>query len=89
MQVNIPPAQQQQLEAFAIQRGFATAEEYASTLLMNALQLEAFADLSPEEMTESVRSIERGIADVEAGRSQPAREAMDDIANKFGFTIPR
>jgi len=89
MQINLPPAEQQHLATLAAQHGFATAEEYASHIVSNAVQLETFAALSPDQMQESVRSIERGLADVEAGRSQPAHKAMDDIAKKFGFTIPR
>ena len=88
MQVNIPPAEQRQLAILATEHGFATAEEYASNILVKAMQLEAFADLSPEEMEASVRSIERGLADVKAGRSQPAREAMGEIASEFGFELP-
>lgn len=89
MEINIPPAEQERLTALATLHGFATPEEYASSIVLNAVQLDAFAELSADELAKSVASIERGLADVEAGRSQPAHEAMDEIANKFGFTIPR
>ena len=55
MQINIPPAQQQQLAVLAELHGFSTVEEYASSIVMNAVQHEA-TDLSPEDMAESVRS---------------------------------
>lgn len=89
MEIDISPIAQQHLAALATQHGFSTAEEYASSIVLNAVQLENFAALSPQEMAESVKSIERGISDVEAGRSRPAHEAMDDIAKKFGFSIER
>ncbi len=89
MQINIPPAQQQQLEAFAALHGFSTAEEYASSIVMNAVQLEAFADLPPEEMAESVRSIEIGLQQAKDGKGIPARQAMNEIATKYGLTLPQ
>ena len=61
MQINIPPAEHEQLAALAALHGFSTAEEYAASIVINAVQLEAFAELSPEEMEESVKSIGRGI----------------------------
>ena len=89
MRINLPPAEQRHLAALAVQHGFATAEEYASYIVSTAVQLEIFAALPPDQIQASVRSIEQGLADVEAGRSQPAQEAMDYIAKEFGFTIPR
>ena len=80
MQINIPPAEQQQLAALAARHGFSTAEEYASSIILNAVQLEAFADLSSKEMEESVRSVERGIEQSKAGLGVPAKEAMQRIA---------
>lgn len=89
MQIDISPVEQEQLAAFAARRGFRTPEEYASSIIVNTIQLEAFAALPPDELAESVRSIERGLSDKEAGRGQPARSAMDDIADEFGFKISR
>ena len=45
--------------------------------------------LPPDAMKESVHSIERGLADKDAGRGQLAREAMDDIAAEYDFKIIR
>ena len=89
MQINISPAQKRQLAAMAASHGFDTAEEYASSIISNAVQLEAFADLSPEEMAESVASIERGIEQSKAGLGVPAKEAMQTIANNLGLNLPR
>lgn len=89
MQINIPPAQAQQLAALAAQHGFATAEEYASRILVNAVELEAFAGLPPEKMQESVRSIERGLKQAEAGLGVPAKEAMASIAADLGLKFRR
>ena len=87
MEINIPPEQQQQLAAFAKLRGFESPEEYASSIVLNAVQLEAFAELSPEEMAESVASIERGIEQAKAGQGVPAQQAMNEIATKYGLTL--
>ena len=89
MQINIPPAQAQQLAALAARHGFATAEEYASRILVKAVELEAFAALPSEKMQESVRSIERGLKQAEAGLGVPAKEAMGGIASDLGLKFRR
>ena len=40
---------------------------------------------SEHERDEINAAIREGLADVEAGRHQPAREAMEDIRKEFGF----
>jgi hypothetical protein len=89
MQIDIPPAEQQQLIALAALHGFDTAEEFASSILVTAVQLEAFAELSPTEMTESVQSIERGIEQSKAGLGVPVKEAMQNIAANLGLNLPK
>lgn len=42
----------------------------------------------PEFRAEVTAKIRRGMADVEAGRTRPANEAMAQIAAKYGLTIP-
>ena len=88
MQIDIPPAEQQQLAALAALHNFSTVEEYAISILSNAVRLEAFANLSPEEMSASVRSIERGIEQSKAGLGVPAKEAMQNIATNLGLNFP-
>ncbi len=61
-----------------------SVEEYVNTLINQSVE----AKMTPEELQASVRSIERGIEDMKAGRGQPAKEAMDEIAAKFGFELP-
>ena len=89
MQINIPPAEQQRLVALAALHGFDTPEEYASSILVNAVQLEAFAELSPEEMAASVQSIEIGLQQAKDGKGIPARQAMNEIATKYGLALPQ
>ena len=88
MQIHIPPAEQQQLAAMAAQRGFATAEEYASSLLINAVQLEAFAELSTEDMDASVESIETGLRQAKDGLGVPAEKAINEVAAKYQLKLP-
>lgn len=75
MHIDIPPAQAQQLAALATQHGYSSVEEYASKIVSNAVQLECFAAISPEAMEESLGSIQKGLADIKAGRSQPTQDA--------------
>jgi len=89
MQINIPPDEHKQLAALAALHGFATAEEYAASIVINAVQLEAFADLSPEEMEESLKSIGRGIEQSRAGLGIPIKDAMQGIADKLGLKFQR
>lgn len=46
-------------------------------------------DPTEEEMAANLERIDRGMADVEAGRTRPMREALDDIAGKLGLSINR
>lgn len=39
------------------------------------------------ERAETVAAIREGLADVEAGRTKPARAALRALAKKYGFTI--
>ena len=89
MQINIPPDEQKQLAALAALNGFSTAEEYAASIVINAVQLEAFADLSSEEMEESLKSIGRGIEQSKAGLGTPIKEAMQGIADNLGLKFQR
>ena len=89
MQINIPPAEQQQLAAMAARHGYSSVEEYASTLVMNAVQLEAFAELDSEELDESVRSVSRGIQQSEDGLGVPVKEALQRIADNLGVDFQR
>jgi hypothetical protein len=89
MEINLPPEQQQQLAAFAKLRGFESPEEYASSIVSSAVQLEAFAELAPEEMAESVASIERGIEQAKKSQGIPAEQAINEIAKKYGLKLPQ
>lgn len=47
------------------------------------LELAAKADRE-----ETVAAIREGLADVEAGRTRPAREALRNLAKKYGLAVP-
>jgi len=42
----------------------------------------------PAFQEEVTASIKRGMADVNAGRTRPAKEVMREIAAKYGLTVP-
>jgi len=89
MQINIPPAEHQQLITLAALHGFDTPEEYASSIVVNAVRIEALAELSPEEMAASVRSIECGIEQSKAGLGVPANESIRNIAANLDLNLPK
>jgi len=40
------------------------------------------------EREETIAAIREGLADVEAGRTKPARAALRTLAKKYGLTVP-
>ena len=42
--------------------------------------------LEAEEQSDFVSAVEAGLADVEAGRVRPAREALNELGAKLGFS---
>ena len=40
------------------------------------------------EREETIAAIREGLADVEAGRTKPARAALRTLARKYGLTVP-
>jgi len=40
------------------------------------------------EREETIAALREGLADVEAGRTRPARQALRSLAQKYGFTVP-
>lgn len=40
------------------------------------------------EREETIAAIREGLADVEAGRTKPARAALQTLARKYGLTVP-
>ncbi|MDA0591367.1 MAG: hypothetical protein O2820_24975 [Planctomycetota bacterium] len=75
---------QQQIESF---HRFAKsrAKDGDSDLTMDELyDLWRAENLPPEELAESLASLERGLADAAAGRIQPARDVIDELRNSPG-----
>lgn len=48
----------------------------------------ASAQAAKADREETVAAIREGLADVEAGRTKPARAALRSLAEKYGLTIP-
>jgi len=40
------------------------------------------------EREETIAAIREGLADVDAGRTKPARAALQTLARKYGLTVP-
>jgi predicted transcriptional regulator len=49
------------------------------------LDLWVFENLSDEEREESVAWIRRGLEDLDAGRTRPAREALAELRRKYNL----
>ncbi len=41
------------------------------------------------EEAETIAAINEGLADIEAGRTRPAREVMEELCREFGLSEPR
>jgi len=88
MQIEIPDDQYEALAERARAAGFADVPA-----LIRALAAEPIDDprgeLSEGELAESLRMIRESEADVAAGRVQPLRDALQQIADKHGLTVDR
>ena len=69
------------------------SEETKARVLANAraqgLKVEDYLRrlmLEAEERSDFVSAVEEGLADVEAGRVRPAREALGELGAKLGFS---
>ncbi len=79
------PVTQQQIDSF---HGFATEKlgNGASDLSIDELyELWRLENPTPEEQDDIHASIRRGLADVEAGRYEPAEEVMSRLREKHGI----
>jgi hypothetical protein len=75
---------QEQIESF---HQFATcrAKNGGADLTMDELyDLWRAENLPPEELAESLASLERGLADVAAGRVRPAQDVIDELRTGAG-----
>jgi len=66
---------------------------HAEVLRQTARQLQAsdpsLDDDQAMELANSLASLEIGLEDMRAGRSQPARDALEDIAAELGVDLDR
>ncbi|HYO26602.1 MAG TPA: hypothetical protein VEQ85_16795 [Lacipirellulaceae bacterium] len=89
MQITIPSDFEAFVAARVSEGRFSSAEQYICTLIRDD-QIEAkYEELSAAEMAESLAAIDRGMADVAAGRTKPVREALREIADKLGLQLDR
>jgi hypothetical protein len=91
MQIDIPPAEAEKLERRAAAAGFDSAEKYVTEFVLTLAErpdaLELFAPMTDDELAASLALIDRGMEDVKAGRTRPAKAALQDIADEFGLKI--
>ena len=91
MQIDIPPAATIKLERHAAAAGFESAEKYVTEFVLTLAErtdaLELFAPMTDDELSASLAMIDRGMEDARAGRTVPAKVALQDIADEFGLKI--
>jgi hypothetical protein len=84
MSIELPP----DVEAIAQQKAAAlggSVAEYVSFLITG----DEFDAPSDEELMTNGHHIERAMADVKAGRTKPAKDALREIAAEFGLNPPQ
>jgi hypothetical protein len=89
MEINISQPDQDLLAKHAAAAGYDNVEQYAAKQLIALAHygnLE-FAPLNEDELNASLQMIKRGEEDIAAGRTQPMREALEEIAEQNGLNI--
>jgi hypothetical protein len=84
MSIELPP----DVEAIAQQKAAAlggSVAEYVSFLIVG----DEFDTASDEDLRASAIQLERAMASVKAGRTQPAKDALREIAAEFGLNLPQ
>ena len=66
---------------------FVTTNGQAEAVLLSPAQFDEL--VGKAELVESLAAIERGMADVKAGRVRPMREGVQQIADELGVTLDR
>jgi hypothetical protein len=91
MQIDIPAAEAEKLERQAAAAGFDSAEKYVTEFVLTLAErpdaLELFAPMTDDELAASLAMIDRGMEDARAGRTRPAKAALQEIADEFGLKI--
>jgi hypothetical protein len=91
MQIDIPAAEAEKLERHAAAAGFDSAEKYVTEFVLTLAErpdaLELFAPMTDDELAAGLAMIDRGMEDARAGRTRPAKAALQEIADEFGLKI--
>ena len=66
-----------------------TVNGKAQVVVQDAAAYQRLVDLAARaDREETVAAIREGLADVEAGRTKPARPALKALAKKYGLEVP-
>jgi hypothetical protein len=89
MKLRLSKAVKDKLDQRASESG-SDVEALASELLEQAvIQPELYAALDREEYVKSLEMLEQSFRDIQEGRTQLAKQAIDEIAAEFGLTLER
>jgi predicted transcriptional regulator len=80
MSITLAEPYRQLAEKQAESAGYANLASYIEHLIERA-------DIKAETCDEAMASLRQGLADAEAGRTRPIREALRDLAKKHDLTI--
>jgi predicted transcriptional regulator len=76
--IPLTPERKAQLDEYARRHGQDFAEALDDVLA-------AYLDWERQDFEEAVDGIRRGYEDVEAGRTRPAEQFLDELRRKYGF----
>ncbi|MEO1498075.1 MAG: hypothetical protein AAFV43_13090 [Planctomycetota bacterium] len=92
MQIDLPQPDHDRLTKLASAAGYASAEQYATEHLIalaNDPELSELLNPSDEVLRASVEMCDRGMAEADAGLGVDARQAINEIADKYGLRRPQ
>lgn len=88
MHIEIPSTAEALVLGRARAAGFSDVSEHVYSLILQDVSVETPAETRDQQtMDESLARLDRGMEDIAAGRTLPAKEAMEQIAAEFGLTI--
>lgn len=89
MQLNIPPHEFEQLARHAAAAGFASVETYVTQFVIQLAQRpeadKLLAPLTDAELAASLATIDRSMAEIDAGQGLALHEARRQSLEKLGF----
>ncbi|PQO44027.1 hypothetical protein [Blastopirellula marina] len=89
MQIDLSPADRQKLEQLAKETGFDSVESLVGEHLRFLANFESAREilaLNERELSESLATCDRGIAELEAGAGQDAVTALQELGRRRGFS---